>query len=577
MNKKNWVLREQASNEKIEYLARELGVDTGIATLLVQRNINTYKQAREFFRPSLDQLHDPFLMKDMEKAVDRLALAIFRNEKIMIYGDYDVDGTTSVALVYSFLKKRYSNLDYYVPDRYSEGYGISFQGIDYADQTGVSLVIALDCGIKAVDKINYAKRKNIDFIICDHHTPGDELPKAIAVLDPKRADCEYPYKELSGCGVGFKLIQAFAKNEGIDFAEVTEYVDLVAVSIASDIVPITGENRVLAFFGLKKLNENPIPGLKMLKSIAGIESKESNISDVVFKIGPRINAAGRIHSGKKAVELMVADEDTITGEMGEDIDSYNVERKSLDQTITQEALSIIEKNKIYKNKKSTVLFKADWHKGVIGIVASRLTEVYYRPTIILTESNGKATGSARSVVGFNVYNAIDACSDLLEGFGGHMYAAGLTMKLENVPIFIERFEAIVAQTITDEMLTPKIEVDAKLNFEQITPKFYRILKQFAPFGPENMAPVFVTENVCDSGYSRRVGADKTHLKVDLVDERGYIFTGIAFSFGNYFEHLKSGKPVSICYAVDENEYRGNTNLQLMIKDIKILDEILPEV
>ena len=569
--KKTWLIKPSAPHDKVDYLSKELGVDKGLANLLVQRGIETYREAKSFFRPELENLHDPFLMQDMQKAVDRLELAIFRNEKIMVYGDYDVDGTTSVALVYSFLKKSYANLDYYVPDRYSEGYGISIKGIDYADQTGVSLIIALDCGIKAVDKIEYAKRKNIDFVICDHHTPGDKLPQAAAVLDPKRLDCEYPYKELSGCGVGFKYMQAFAQQSGSPFEGLVDLIDLVVVSIAADIVPINGENRILAYFGLKKLNENPVTGLRALKKVADVLDKTLTVSDIVFKIGPRINAAGRVHSGKKAVELLIADDEQLASEIGEKIDMYNMERKSLDQNITQEALQLIETNEKLRNKKSTVLFKADWHKGVIGIVASRMTETYYRPTIIMTESNGKATGSARSVVGFNVYNAIDSCSDLLEGFGGHMYAAGLTMSIEKVPEFMKRFDDYVNEHITDDQLQPKVEVDSRLSFKQISPKFYRVLKQFAPFGPNNMAPVFVTENVCDTGYSRRVGVNKTHLKVDLVDERGYTFTGIAFSFGEVHDHLQTGKPVDICYAVDENEYRGNTNLQLMIKDIKLIE------
>ena len=492
---KEWIIKSRGDEEIVSSLAEQINTGKTLANLLVQRGVTNFEEAKAFFRPNLDDLHDPFLMKNMEKAVFRLQLAVKRKEKILIYGDYDVDGTTSVALIYSFLIKRYNKLDYYIPDRYHEGYGISYKGIDYAQENNVTLIIALDCGIKANQKIRYASQRGIDVIICDHHTPGSEIPEAYAVLDPKQSDCNYPFKELSGCGVGFKFLQAYAITENIDINELFEYLDLVTVSIASDIVPIIGENRVLAHFGLKKLAENPINGLKAIMKISGLESKIVHVDDIVFKIGPRINAAGRMESGKKAVELLVSDDFSFAIDMSYKINNFNTQRRSVDNVITQEALQLIENNKEYKSRKTTVLYNPSWHKGVIGIVASRLTETYYRPTVILTQSNGFATGSARSVYGFDLYQAVDSCSDLLESFGGHMYAAGLTLRPENVNKFIKRFEEYVSANILPEQLIPKIEIDAELNFSEITAKFFKVLDQFRPFGPGNMTPVFFTENV----------------------------------------------------------------------------------
>lgn len=574
-----WIVKPESNAETISRLAHELNIDSAIANLLAQREVENYKQAKSFFRPDIEKLHNPFLMKDMDKAVQRLQKAIENNERILVYGDYDVDGTTSVALVYSYLKDFTTHLDYYIPDRYAEGYGISYKGIEYAAENNITLVIALDCGIKAVEKIDYAKTKNINFIICDHHTPGNKLPEAAAVLDPKRADCQYPFKELSGCGVGFKFMQAFEifqdnKTE-TQTAPVSQkllsYLDLVCVSVASDIVPIIDENRIMSFYGLKKLNENPGRGLKSIINVSGIKKKQMEISDLVFKIGPRINAAGRIESGKQAVDLLIAEEDEFASQMGQNINDFNATRKNLDAEITQEALAMIESSEEMRNAKSTILFQPYWHKGVIGIVASRMIEHYYRPTIILTESNGMATGSARSVDDFNLYNAIDSCSDLLEGFGGHKYAAGLTMKLENLDEFKRRFSKVVAETITEEQLTPTIEIDAEINFVDITPKFYRILKQFAPFGPGNMRPVFVTRKVKDCGFTRLVGADETHLRLDVM-QKGKAMSGIAFGQAKHYVDIASGRLFDVCYTIVENEFNGKRTLQLMVKDIKISDE-----
>lgn len=568
---KRWNLRTPSDEElKItNELSKQLNINHVLAQLLVQRGIRTFEESRDFFRPQLENLHDPFLMKDMREAVDRLNVALGHKERILVYGDYDVDGTSSVALIYSFLRHYTSSLDYYIPDRYSEGYGISFDGIDYAEKTGASLIIALDCGIKAIDKVDYANEKGIDFIICDHHTPDDELPKAVAVLDPKRKDSTYPFKHLSGCGVGYKLIQAFAIDNHINCKEVRRYLDLVVVSIASDIVPITGENRIMAYWGLKKLNSNPRIGLKTIIDISGLDRKEINISDIVFKIGPRINASGRMYSGKEAVELMVATDLEEARSKCLDINEYNQERKDLDKGITEQALNDIEKDVKLHDHKSTVLYDANWHKGIIGIVASRLIEKYYRPTIILTKSNGKITGSARSVAGFNIYNAIEHCKDLLENFGGHKFAAGLTMKEENLEAFKDRFETFVASKIQPVQTIPQIDIDSKLNFSNITPKFFRVLKQFAPFGPENMKPVFITEDVRDSGGTRLVGKEADHVKVELADpEDGIVMGGIAFSMSQFHEHLKKSRPVDICYTIEENSFNGNRYIQLMIKDIK---------
>ena len=567
---RHWIIKKKGKAKDIKHLSEALNVDNVIANLLVQRGIKSYDEAKDYFRPQLSSLHDPFLMKDMKIAVERLETAIRNNENILIYGDYDVDGTTSVAMVYSFLWKIYQNLDYYIPDRFSEGYGISYKGIDFAHENNYSLIIALDCGIKAVDKIDYAKDKNIDFIICDHHKPGKKIPKAAAVLDPKQSKCKYPFKELSGCGVGFKLLHAYSQNNDITFEELATYLDLVAVSIASDIVPIVGENRVLAYHGLKQLNTNPRTGLRAIIKIAGIEDKEIVINDLVFKIGPRINAAGRIESGIKAVDLLSTDDEKIALEIGEKINSYNINRKDIDESITQEALKIISEDEALKNKKTTVLYNPGWHKGVIGIVASRLIRNYYRPTIILTESNGLATGSARSVSEFDVYKAISECSDLLENFGGHTYAAGVTLKIENIPAFQEKFEKVVSKTIKPAQLIPRINVDAKINLKDINPKFCRILKQFQPFGPENMKHVFVTENVADYGYGRIVGRTNEHLKLDLMekDKPNIYYSAIAFQQAQHFDSIKDKLPFDVCYSIDENVVNGKTSLQLKIKDIK---------
>jgi len=546
-----------------------LGVDRVIANLLVQRGVTSFESAKAFFRPSLDDLHDPFLMKDMTEAIDRLTVAMEKQERVLVYGDYDVDGTTSVALVYTYLKSHFDFIDYYIPDRYSEGYGVSLKGIDYAAENNFSLVIALDCGIKAIEKIAYAKDKGVDFIICDHHTPDDELPQAAAVLDPKRKDCDYPCDVLSGCGVGFKLMQGLAQRMNWDFKTLIPLLDLLAVSIASDIVPITGENRVLTFFGLKQLNESPRLGLKTILNLAGV-TKHLSVNDIVFKIGPRINAAGRIQSGNRAVQLLIADKEEAATLIGDTINGLNEDRKELDHTITDEALDRVAKSKTLLAKKSTVLFDRNWHKGVIGIVASRMIESYYKPTVILTESNGFATGSARSVDGFDLYNAISACSDLLENFGGHKYAAGLTMKIENVSAFQQRFEEYVCDNITDDMLVPQVKVDASISLSDITPKFYRVLKQFEPFGPKNMTPVFISEKVVDYGYSRPVGRNKEHLKLSVVDDirEGDVKGGIAFSMGNLYPKISSGAQFDVCYSVQENEYMGKVETQLMVRDIK---------
>lgn len=570
---KIWNLKKQGDLNEVKHLSAALNVNMVIARLLVQRGIKTFNEAKAFFRPRLSDLLNPFLMKDMDKAVSRIEQAIASKEKVIVYGDYDVDGTTSVAMMYSFLKSRIEQIEYYIPDRYSEGYGISPKSINYAIDNGFTLMIALDCGIKAVDKIADAKERGLDYIICDHHNPGDEIPPAYAVLDPKQPDCNYPNKELSGCGVGFKLLQAYCQKNNIEQDEIYDMLDLLVVSIASDIVPIVGENRVMAYYGLKKLNTNPGIGLQTIINLAGIADTEITISDIVFKIGPRLNASGRIEHGKKSVQILVSDDEVKSDLIGEEIDSFNEIRKTLDRDITQEALDMIDKSEDLKNMNSTVLYNRDWHKGVVGIVASRVTEQYYRPSIILTESNGLATGSARSVRDFDLYEAIGKCSDLLESYGGHMYAAGLTLKIENIPAFRQRFEEIVTNQITDMQQTQTIEVDAKITLSEITPRFYRILKQFAPFGPHNMSPVFVTEDVYDAGTSRRVGKNMEHLKLDLVepDVNSGIFAGIAFNQSQAYDLITSGSPFDICYSIAENDYRGKTNLQLFIKDIKKRD------
>jgi len=566
---KRWVVKEKGDTAVVRQLAGALGVSESLANLMAQRNISSADEAKSFFNPSLDYLHDPFLMKDMNVAVDRISTAVKKNERILVYGDYDVDGTTAVALMYSFLKDQYSNVEYYIPDRYKEGYGVSFQGLDFAYQNNCKLVITLDCGIKAVEKVKYARTKGLDVIICDHHYPGVEIPKALAVLDPKQPSCSYPYKELSGCGVGFKLIHAYSRVHGIPFSKISHYLDLVAVSIASDIVPITGENRVLAYFGLKRLNESPRTGLREIIRESEV-TKALTIEDVVFKIGPRINAAGRMETGSKAVDLLVSSDTRLATGISREINNFNIERRSVDRIITTEAMRMIAEDQRTVNSRTTVLYNPTWKKGVIGIVASRLIETYYRPTVILTESNGFATGSARSVQGYDLYQAIEACSDLLESFGGHMYAAGLTLKKENIRPFMERFEQYVNSTITEEQLVPRIFIDTELSFSEINDEFFKTMSQFQPFGPENMSPVFVSRNVFDTGSGRMVGSSGEHLKLDLCQESTgqKSFSAIAFSQANHFEYIRGGNPFDICYSLEMNEFRGNRNLQLNIRDIK---------
>ena len=567
---KRWVIKEKGDTAVVKQLSAALGISEALANLMVQRNITTPDEALAFFEPDLGYLHDPFLMKDMNIAVERISTAIKKNEKILVYGDYDVDGTTAVALMYSFLKEQYSNVEYYIPDRYKEGYGVSFLGIDFAFQTNCKIMITLDCGIKAVEKVKYARTKGIDVIVCDHHYPGDEIPKALAVLDPKQPGCNYPYKELSGCGVGFKLVHAYSRVHGIPFSKIAGYLDMVAVSIASDIVPLTGENRILAYFGLKQLNESPRTGLREIIREAEI-CRALSIEDIVFKIGPRINAAGRMETGSKAVELLISNDTRLATGISKEINNFNIERRTVDRSITTEAMRMISEDQRTVNAKTTVLFNPSWKKGVIGIVASRLIETYYRPTVILTESNGFATGSARSVQGYDLYQAIEACSDLLESFGGHMFAAGLTLKKENIRPFMDRFEQFVNSTITEEQLVPRIFVDSELSFSEINEDFFRFLSKFQPFGPENMSPVFVSRNVYDTGAGRMVGSSGEHLKLDLCHESTgqKSFPAIAFSQAEHFEHIRSGKPLDICYSIEMNEFRGNKNLQLNIRDIKI--------
>lgn len=577
-----WVVKKDGEEQVVDHLKEVLSIDSHLANLLAQRQVMTYEEAKSFFRPSLDQLHDPFLMKDMDKAVDRVMHALKENEKILIYGDYDVDGTTAVALVYSYLKKFFKKrIEFYIPDRYSEGYGISYKGIDHAAEHGFNLIIALDCGIKAVEKIAYANDKNVDFIICDHHRPGDELPAAVAVLDTKRPDCNYPFNELSGCGVGFKLISALATIQNEPFEQVLQFIDLVAISIAADIVPIVGENRILSYFGLKSLNANPRPGIEAILSYSQIKRREEpdvekgisltrelTISDMVFLIGPRINAAGRIESACDSVRLLIAEKMEHAEKLASAVNNLNIERRSLDEQITEQALAMIEADNGHKYAKSTVVYNENWHKGVIGIVASRLTETYYRPTIVLTHANDLVTGSARSVKNFDVYDAIDQCAGLLEHFGGHKYAAGLSLKPENLVAFKKKFNDYVSANIGDDMLIPEIEIDQLLEFDLITDKFYRILKQFAPFGPGNMSPVFQSDYVVDTGNSRVVG--KNHLKLELMQQtsRSKAFSGIAFQKGHLYDQIKTGIPFSICYHIEENEWMGKSNLQLNIRDIK---------
>lgn len=566
---KRWVEKGIESQTAVENLASSLGVSNRLSALLVNRGINTFEEAKTFFRPQLDMLHDPFLMADMDVAIQRIEKALSATERIMVYGDYDVDGTTAVSLVYSFLSQITDKIDYYIPDRYAEGYGVSKQGIDFAIENGITLIICLDCGIKANDLIHYAKENNVDFIVCDHHLPGKELPPAVAILDPKRKECSYPYDELSGCGIGFKLVQAYAMKNNIDFKELHQYLDLTAISIAADIVPLTGENRVLAFFGLVEINARPRMGIRALLELAKAK-KSLTLDNLVFIIGPRINAAGRIKTGRNAVRLLISNDEDEAKKTSALIDEHNLERRALDKEITAQALEMIEKSTQLQGQKSTVLYDPNWHKGVIGIVASRLIENYYRPTIVLTNSNGKAAGSARSVVGFSVYEAIEECSDLLMQFGGHKYAAGLTIKTENIEAFQKKFEEVVSSTIDSELLIPTLEIDAELHFADITGKFYRVLKQFAPFGPMNMTPVFKTTGVLDTGYAKTVGADQTHLKICVFDpeDMDKSFSAIGFGLGDKLDIIQSGEPFNICYTIEENEWNDKVTLQLNIKDIK---------
>ncbi len=562
---KRWIPKIQPDKNIVEELSKAINLNKVLTSILVQRGMDTFEKAKKFFRPQIADLHDPFLMKGMDKAIVRINEAIEKNQKILIYGDYDVDGTTAVATVFSFLVERYPNVDFYIPDRYTEGYGISFMSIDWARNNSFALIIALDCGIKSIDKVTYAKDQGVDFIICDHHLPGDEIPEAIAVLNPKQKDCTYPFKELSGCGIGYKLIQAYAIRHDISPKEVERYLDLGAVSVASDLVPILDENRVMAHYGLKRLKENPNNGLKALLE-AYPEKPEYGVNDIVFFIGPRINAAGRIADAKDSVRLMTSAGEDEARTIAHQVNQHNNERRNFDQTITEHAFELIAKDPDFINRKSTILFHKEWHKGVIGIVASRLIEKFYRPTIILTESNGMATGSARSVDGFDLYSAIETCSDLLDQYGGHTHAAGLTLKLENLPLFIEKFEKVVAQNIEHRSLTPEIEYDMEIDLRTITPKFFNVLKQFSPFGPGNQNPVFMSKNVWDVGDVTIVG--NNHLKLSLTQENGgRIFKAIAFGLGEHYEKVAQGISFDICYTIEENHFNGHVNLQLNIKDI----------
>lgn len=554
--------------EESHNLAKELGINPILGQLLIQRGIHTPDEAKTFFHPQLKDLHDPFLMKDMDIAVSRLNQAIENKERILVYGDYDVDGTTSVSLVYRFLQKYYSNIDYYIPNRYDEGYGVSKQGISYAKETNVGLIIVLDCGIKATEEITYAKKIGIDFIICDHHVPDETLPPAVAILNAKRLDNTYPYTDLSGCGVGFKFMQAFSIKNGIDFHQLTPLLDLVAVSIASDIVPIMGENRILAYHGLKQLNTNPSTGLKAILDICGLSDKEITVADIVFKIGPRINASGRIETGKEAVDLLIERDIEVATKMSERINEYNETRKDLDKAITEEANQIVDNLEDLSNLRSVVLYNEAWHQGVIGIVASRLTEIYYRPAVVLCKSGNLATGSARSVPGFDVYKAIEHCKDLLDSFGGHTYAAGLSLKVEHIQEFSRRFEDYVTSHILPEQTHSHINIDAELSFQEITRKFCKDLKKFNPYGPKNQKPIFSTEQVYDYGTSKVVGRKQEHIKLELIDSQSNnILNGIAFGQSNHARYIKSRRSFDICYTIEANTHRKG-EIQLHIEDIK---------
>ena len=555
-----WEIKK-ADSSLVKDLAQQLNVSEIIAYLLVLRGVTTFQDAKLFFRPEIEHLHNPFLMKNMQQAVARIKDAIAENQKILVYGDYDVDGTTSVAMMYSFLKKFNQNIEYYIPCRYEEGYGISLKGIDYAKDNNFALIIALDCGIRAVNQVDYANEKKIDFIICDHHTPGEKIPNAIAVLNPKQSDCDYPFKELSGCGVGFKFIQAYCESNSIPFTEIVEFLDLLTVSIGADIVPMTGENRVLAFYGLKQINSQPRIGLKALMD-AATKTKELTITDVVFGIAPRINAAGRIDHAKKAVEILVETDYIKAKYFADAIEENNKTRRNLDQNITKEALKMID-----VNKKSTVVFSENWHKGVVGIVASRLIETHYKPTIVLAEKEGILIGSARSVHDFDLYEAISKCSHLCEKFGGHKYAAGLSIKKENLQEFINAFEIVVSETITDDQLSPKIEIDMEIDINDIDEKLFRIIKQFSPFGPQNLPPVFVSRNVVDNGYGKQVGVDKSHLRINAITTAGSI-AGIGFGMGEFFKNIRDYQQYDICYSINENEWKGRKDLQLVLRDMQ---------
>ena len=557
---KNWNILE-SNNAVVSKLSKALNVSEIVAHLLVLRGITTFEEAKSFFRPEISHLHDPLLMKNMQKAVDRIQTVISNGEKVLVYGDYDVDGTTSVAMMYSFLKKKVKEIEYYIPCRYDEGYGISLKGIDYAKDNNFALIIALDCGIRAVNQVDYANKKGVDFIICDHHNPGEKVPEAVAILNPKQIDCDYPYKELSGCGVGFKLIQAFSKQNNIDFSEIMEYLDLLTVSIGADIVPMTGENRVFSFYGLQQINKTPRVGLKALMEIAN-KTKDVTITDVVFGVAPRINAAGRIEHAKKAVEILVETDYAKAKLFADKIEGNNTTRKGLDKSITIEALEMID-----VKKKSTVVYSEHWHKGVVGIVASRLIETHYKPTIVLAEKDGILTGSARSVHDFDLYSAIAKCEHLCEKFGGHKYAAGLSIKKENLPQFIDAFEKSVSESITEDQLTPKINIDKVIDIDAVDDKLYRIIKQFSPFGPKNLSPIFVSKGVIDNGYGKQVGEDKTHLRINAKKNKGAI-AGIGFGMGEYFEIIKDNQTFDVCYSIDENEWNGKKSLQLRIRDIK---------
>ena len=581
---KRWVVKPQGNPEAVAAMAAATGISPVLANLLVQRGIDTLEKAKKFFNPQLSDLHDPFLMKDMDKAVERVERAVRNREKIMVYGDYDVDGTTAVALVYKFLRQiGHKDLLFYIPDRYTEGYGISTKGIDHAARKGATLIIALDCGIKAIEKVDYAKRKGVDFIICDHHLPAEEIPRAVAVLDPKRADCSYPFDELSGCGVGFKLVQAYCQKNGIPFQQIEPLLDLLAVSIASDIVPLVDENRILAHYGLLRLNASPSKGLLSIIKICGLDRHNITIDDIVFKIGPRINAAGRMRmdendenaapsGGYAAVNLLIEGNESLAEEFGSVIDGFNQDRKCIDRSVTQEAHDFIEAHAELKAAKSTVIYNPRWMKGIVGIVASRLIETYYRPTVVLTMSNGFVTGSARSVPGFDLYQAIESCSDQLENFGGHMYAAGLTMRPERVEEFTRRFNAYVEENIDPITLQPQVEIDSELFFSNITPAFRRDLNRFQPFGPGNPAPVFVTRGVVSHGETKLVGADCEHLRMDLMQRQkpNTTIQTIAFQQPTHYEWIRAGHPIDVCYQIVENHYRGSVSVQLRIKDIKPL-------